>query len=53
MTNGAIYVRLEVITGAISSQPSFSSSLQTESAGRGVILSIIDHGNATCASSEM
>ena len=53
LTNGAMYVRLEVMTGAISSQPSFWSSSHTESAGRGVILSIMLHGKDTCASSLM
>ena len=51
LTKGAIYVFFEVMTGAISSIPAFSSSLHTESAGRGVILSIIDQGNDTLLSS--
>ena len=46
-TNGAIYVFLKVITGSIFSIPSSFKDSHTLSAGLGVILSIIDHGNDT------
>ena len=46
-TNGATYVFLDVITGSSSSIPSFFRSSSTEASGRGVILSIMVHGNVT------
>ena len=52
LTKGAIYVFLEVITGSISSMPRFFNSAHTESAGRGVILSIMDQGKDTMLSSD-
>ena len=46
-TNGAQYVFLEVITGSKPSIPSFFKISSTDASGRGVILSIIDHGKET------
>ena len=51
LTNGAMYVFFPVITGCMSSTPSFSRSAAICSLGRGVILSIMVHGNATTFSS--
>ena len=46
-TNGAIYVCLSVITGAMSSTPKASNFAFIVSSGRGVILSIMLQGKET------
>ena len=47
LTKGAMYVFLSVTTSSVLSKPRSFSVLETDASGRGVILSIIDHGNDT------
>ena len=47
LTKGAMYVFLSVMTSSVLSKPLCLSFSATEASGRGVILSIIDHGKET------